>query len=263
MTAADARSCRRRHAYARARAAAGRDTRRPRPTRCCSAPQRARRQPSAVARARTGGLLPVRGDRAGPRRQAAASRCRRSTSGPAAARAGDQARRRCGWRPTASGFRRRRETRRRTAEQQLAAQRRAASARYACRRTWSVTRSFSPARLPGLEPAVLEAPILAPASKARRSIFDDTNRGFLAQDVGYFERTQPFSLDLWVLAAQVYEDSMVSSIIARTTTPATPATSCNSRRISFGSISCTRGRQHDSRADQTADCRSSSGRTSR
>ena len=77
-------------------------------------------------------------------------------------------------------------------------------------RTWSGTRSsWSPSTVQGVGPAVLESASLRPGVKGKAFYFDDTNRGFLAQDVGLFERTQPFSLDLWVLAAQVYEDSMV------------------------------------------------------
>jgi len=68
---------------------------------------------------------------------------------------------------------------------------------------------WSPSSVPGVGPAVLEAPLLRPGVKGSAFYFDDTNRGFLATDVGLFERTQPFSLDLWVLAAQVYDDSMI------------------------------------------------------
>ena len=31
----------------------------------------------------------------------------------------------------------------------------------------------------------------------------------LGKGVGYYERTQPFSIDLWVKAGQVYEDSTI------------------------------------------------------
>jgi hypothetical protein len=39
--------------------------------------------------------------------------------------------------------------------------------------------------------------------------FTDNEMGVLGKGVGYFERTQPFSLDLWVKAAQAYEDSTI------------------------------------------------------
>jgi Protein of unknown function (DUF1553)/Protein of unknown function (DUF1549)/Concanavalin A-like lectin/glucanases superfamily/Planctomycete cytochrome C len=68
---------------------------------------------------------------------------------------------------------------------------------------------WSPSSVSGVGPAVLETPLLRPGVKGKAFYFDDTNRGFLAADVGLFERTQPFSLDLWVLAAQLYDDSMI------------------------------------------------------
>jgi hypothetical protein len=70
---------------------------------------------------------------------------------------------------------------------------------------------FTPSPLPGVEPAVLEAPVLRDGSprKGKAFFFTDTNRGFLGPDVGYFERTQPFSLDFWVFAGQEYENSTV------------------------------------------------------
>ena len=68
---------------------------------------------------------------------------------------------------------------------------------------------FSPSAVPGIEPAVLEAPILRDGAKGKAMYFDDTNRGFLGADVGYFERTQSWSLDFWILAAQEYDDSVV------------------------------------------------------
>ena len=35
--------------------------------------------------------------------------------------------------------------------------------------------------------------------------FDDTNKGFLGRDVGWYERTQEFRLDFWFYLGQVYE----------------------------------------------------------
>jgi mono/diheme cytochrome c family protein len=68
---------------------------------------------------------------------------------------------------------------------------------------------FTPSAITDADPAVLEAPVLengAPG-KGKAFFFTDTNRGFLGPDVGYFERTQPFTLDFWVLAGQDYENS--------------------------------------------------------
>src|SRR6185436_5187846 len=94
-----------------------------------------------------------------------------------------------------------------TAEQQLAATR--ALARPLPSDLVRDALVWSPGTVQGVGPAVLESASLRPGIKGQAFYFDDTNRGFLAQDVGLFERTQPFSLDLWIFAAQVYDDSMV------------------------------------------------------
>ncbi len=69
---------------------------------------------------------------------------------------------------------------------------------------------FSPSGLPGGEPAVLEEANIRPGgAKGNAFYFTDTNRGFLGTSVGFYDRTQPFSFDLWVYAAAEYENSPV------------------------------------------------------
>jgi hypothetical protein len=68
---------------------------------------------------------------------------------------------------------------------------------------------FSPSGTPGAAPALLEAPTLKPGVKGNAFFFDDNNRGVLGDGVGDFERTQAFSIDLWVLPTQLYEDATV------------------------------------------------------
>jgi mono/diheme cytochrome c family protein len=68
---------------------------------------------------------------------------------------------------------------------------------------------WSPSSTPGFGPAVLEAPILKPGIVGNALYFDDTNRGFFPANVGDFERTDAFSLDFWLLPAQVYDDAPV------------------------------------------------------
>ena len=68
---------------------------------------------------------------------------------------------------------------------------------------------WSPSSGGGAEPAILESPIFKEGVKGKAFYFDDTNRGILGTDVGFFERTQPFSFDLWVMAPQVYEEAAV------------------------------------------------------
>jgi hypothetical protein len=67
----------------------------------------------------------------------------------------------------------------------------------------------SPSGTPGVGPAMLENALLKDGVKGKAFYFDDTNRGVLAPGVGDFERTQPFSIDLWIKAAKVYDDAMV------------------------------------------------------
>jgi hypothetical protein len=69
---------------------------------------------------------------------------------------------------------------------------------------------FSPSGLPDGEPAVLEEANIRPGGpKGNAFYFTDTNRGFLGKSVGFYDRTQPFSFDLWVYAGAEYENSQV------------------------------------------------------
>jgi hypothetical protein len=52
--------------------------------------------------------------------------------------------------------------------------------------------------------AVLQAPILKAGAKGMALFFDETNKGFLGMNVGWYDRTQPFSYDLWFYAADRY-----------------------------------------------------------
>lgn len=68
----------------------------------------------------------------------------------------------------------------------------------------------SPSAGGGAPPAVLMAPDLREGIKGKGFyLTDEDQRGFLGKGVGYYERTQPFSLDVWVKAAKVYEDSTI------------------------------------------------------
>jgi hypothetical protein len=69
--------------------------------------------------------------------------------------------------------------------------------------------AFSPAGSGGVKPALLEAPILRDGVKGKAFFFDDNNRGILGDGVGDYERTQAFSIDLWVMPNEVYEDATV------------------------------------------------------
>jgi hypothetical protein len=69
--------------------------------------------------------------------------------------------------------------------------------------------TWSPSATPGVGPAVFESALLKEGVKGKAFYFDDTNRGILAAGVGDFERTHPFSIDLWIKAPKVYDDAMV------------------------------------------------------
>jgi hypothetical protein len=68
---------------------------------------------------------------------------------------------------------------------------------------------WSPSVAGVAEPAYLQSAILKDGVKGQAFYFDDNNRVILGQNVGQFERTQPFSVDLWIKAAAVYDDSTV------------------------------------------------------
>jgi hypothetical protein len=68
---------------------------------------------------------------------------------------------------------------------------------------------FSPNLVSPSSPAVLQRAILKPGVKGNALWFDDTNKGMLPDDVGRYERTQPFGFDVWVYLASVYKDSTI------------------------------------------------------
>jgi len=58
----------------------------------------------------------------------------------------------------------------------------------------------------GVGAAVIQAPILRDGVKGQALFFDETNKGFLGRDVGWYDRTDPFSIDFWFYAAQAYDN---------------------------------------------------------
>jgi hypothetical protein len=77
--------------------------------------------------------------------------------------------------------------------------------------SWSTEPLMVSASTTAAPPAVLLTPILRDGIVGKALYFDDNNRGVLGQDVGYFERTQPFSIDLWVRPGGKYDESLVFS----------------------------------------------------
>ncbi len=70
---------------------------------------------------------------------------------------------------------------------------------------------FSPSATPGLQAAVLQSPILKKGVSGNALFFDDNNTGYIdrADKVGWFDRYDEFSVDLWVYPRDVYEDAAV------------------------------------------------------
>ena len=104
----------------------------------------------------------------------------------------------------------------------------------------------------------MQEPILRRRDQGQGLFFNETNKGFLGKDVGFYERTQPFSLDLWFFAGQVYKFHPNEMLGATgkglpygvpllqhrdTTTPAGRATGCSSKTVTCGCIWRTRGRR--------------------
>jgi hypothetical protein len=67
----------------------------------------------------------------------------------------------------------------------------------------------SPSVAGGAGPATLMMADLRDGVKGKAFTFTNDEMGVLGKGVGYYERTQPFSVDLWVRAGQVYEGSTI------------------------------------------------------
>jgi len=69
---------------------------------------------------------------------------------------------------------------------------------------------WSPSGLPGGEPAVLEDASIRPGGAKGNAFFiTDENRGLLGPSVGFYDRTQPFSIDLWFKPGAEYDNSPI------------------------------------------------------
>jgi len=74
--------------------------------------------------------------------------------------------------------------------------------------------TLSPAATPGVAPAVIQSPLFRPGVKGQALFFDETNRGFLGNDVGYYDRQDPFTLDFWFYVAADYDNVPVLNHLA-------------------------------------------------
>lgn len=67
---------------------------------------------------------------------------------------------------------------------------------------------YSPSLVAAAKPAVLQSPILRDGPHGKALFFDELNKGFLGMDVGYYDRTQAFSFDLWFYPAENYPEKV-------------------------------------------------------
>jgi hypothetical protein len=74
--------------------------------------------------------------------------------------------------------------------------------------------TLSPSAVAGVAPAVIQAPLFRPGVRGQALFFDETNRGFFGRDVGYYDRSDPFTLDFWFYVAADYDDVPVLNHLA-------------------------------------------------
>ncbi|MEO8464783.1 MAG: DUF1553 domain-containing protein [Gammaproteobacteria bacterium] len=74
--------------------------------------------------------------------------------------------------------------------------------------------TLSPAETRGTPPAVVQSPVFKPGVRGQALFFDETNRGFLGRDVGWYDRTDPFSIDFWFYVGAQYENVPVLNHLA-------------------------------------------------
>ena len=74
--------------------------------------------------------------------------------------------------------------------------------------------ALSPAASPDTPAAVIQSPVFRPGKVGQALFFDETNRGFLGSYVGYYDRTDAFTLDFWFYVAAKYDDVPVLNHLA-------------------------------------------------
>jgi hypothetical protein len=74
--------------------------------------------------------------------------------------------------------------------------------------------TLSPAATSGTAPAVIQSPLFEPGVRGQALFFDETNRGFMGADVGYYDRHEPFTLDFWFYVGAAYDNVPVLNHLA-------------------------------------------------
>jgi len=68
---------------------------------------------------------------------------------------------------------------------------------------------LSASEIPGQVPAVIQSPVLGEGIVGNAFVFDEQNKGYFGDDVGDYDRTDPFTLDFWIRFADVYKNATV------------------------------------------------------
>src|SRR6185503_10294875 len=74
--------------------------------------------------------------------------------------------------------------------------------------------TLSPSAKSGVAPAVIQSPLFRAGVRGQALFFDETNRGFLGRDVGYYDRSDRFTLDFWFYAGAKYDNVPVLNHLA-------------------------------------------------
>jgi hypothetical protein len=74
--------------------------------------------------------------------------------------------------------------------------------------------TLSPSATPGVAPAVIQSPLFRAGVRGQALFFDETNRGFLGRDVGYYDRSDAFTLDFWFYVGAKYDNVPVLNHLA-------------------------------------------------
>jgi hypothetical protein len=68
--------------------------------------------------------------------------------------------------------------------------------------------TLSPSATRGVPAAVIQGPLFRPGVRGNALFFDETNRGFLGADVGYYDRSDAFTLDFWFYVGADYDEEV-------------------------------------------------------
>ena len=71
--------------------------------------------------------------------------------------------------------------------------------------------SLSPSATSGVHPATIQTAIIGEGKVGNALYLNELNKGFFEPGIGYFDHTDAFSLDFWLLPGAVYEEGVVFS----------------------------------------------------